>query len=155
MDFDFAARQEQIRDVGRAVAEVEPTAVSMATMQTRSGPLSLLRSSKSVLVVLTPDAMRLQPIIPESLELDGEVIELTWENIATLGSKPTDVAVRGNRRETLYAGTEVQVRTDAGGNYVLSLVDGSGNLFRAHPDEVRAEIKGHHDAIVAWLASRG
>lgn len=153
MDFDFVARQEQILEVGRGVAGAEPTAVSMATMQTRSGPMGLLRSSRSVLVVLTPGAMRLQPIVPESLEIDGQVIELTWENIARLGSKPTDVAVRGNRSETLYAGTEVQVRTDSGGNYVLSLVDGSGNLFRDHPDEVRGEIKGHYDAIVAWLAT--
>ncbi|MGH2958853.1 MAG: hypothetical protein ACRDKE_04565 [Solirubrobacterales bacterium] len=155
MDFDFAGRQAQILDVGRVVADAQPTAVSMATMQTRSGPLGLLRSSRSVLVVLTPDTMRLQPIVPESLELDGEAIELTTQNIVGLGTRPNHVTVRGNRKQTLYAGTEVRVKTDAGGDYVLSLVDGTGNLFRDHPEAISAEIKGHYEVIVAWLGTAG
>jgi hypothetical protein len=138
--------------IGRRMSGPD-AAVAPAMITSRGGGFRKRKKNGTVVAALASGVLRLQPVEPVELEPAGEVIELTPERVESVLSKPIDMPTPEG--EPFCAGTIVKVATVDGAGFELSFLDGSGDLFRDHTPEAKAEIRSAYDAFIAWVPTVG
>ncbi|MGK2878969.1 MAG: hypothetical protein ACSLFF_10430 [Solirubrobacterales bacterium] len=149
---EVARNHARAMEIGRRMAGPDAV-VSPAMITTRGGLLRKRKKNGTVIAALASGVLRLQPVEPVELDLAGELIELTPARIESAMSKPIDMPATDG--EPLCSGLVVKVNTVDGASFELSFLDGSGDLFRDHTPEARAEIISAFDAFVAWAPAVG
>lgn len=149
---EVARNHARAMGIGRRMAGPD-AAVAPAMITTRGGLFRVRRKNGTVVAALASGVLRLQPVEPVELAPAGEVIELTPQRIESVASKPLDMP--SPEGGSLCSGSIVKVTTVDQASFELSLLDGSGELFRDHTAEASAEIKSAYDAFVAWVPTVG
>lgn len=147
---EVARNHARAMDIGRRMSGPD-AAVAPAMITTRGGLLRKRSKNGTVVASLASDVLRLQPVEPVELGPVGDVIEVTPQKIGSIASKAIDMP--SSEDVPLCTGTIVKVTTVEGESFELSFLDGSGDLFRDHSPEARAELKSAYDAFVAWTAA--
>ncbi|MBJ7457776.1 MAG: hypothetical protein JHD02_01175 [Thermoleophilaceae bacterium] len=145
---EVARNHARAMEIGRRMAGPD-AAVAPAMITTRGGMLRKRKKNGTVVAALASGVLHLQPVEPVELGPTGDEIELPPEKIASVATKPVEAPEQDGK--PLCAGLVVKVNTVDQSSFELSFLDGSGELFRDHSTEARAEIKSAYDAFVAWV----
>ncbi|MBJ7353504.1 MAG: hypothetical protein JHC98_01645 [Thermoleophilaceae bacterium] len=145
---EVARNHARAMEIGERISGPD-AAVAPAMLSFKSGLFGLRRKNRTVVAALGEDVLRLQRVDAVELTPDGALFELTRERVESISSSPIDaIAPEGGQ---LCVGSKLVVRTTDGAYFELSVLDGSGELFKDHAPEARGQIKSAYDAFVAWV----